>query len=195
MIKDASRALCPDDMTNFLTSIKDDSIIDIIVESNSNSELIPVQKDKLIDFFKDPTIHSTIKNDDSITFSCEEEVLIFIGLDYLWWSKTSTKLNKLFSMTTEKKEKSEQKAKKSDIQIKVAMSAWKDDELLELLTFEGSNKEAIDFINLNYNKLEVRHFNDCVVKICINYASDEELYDLTKWYTLQELITKGVFIS
>lgn len=183
---------------------------DIEIYKDYNNKKLSCKKESLIkDFFQSFT---SVQENDILTLQTSSVALNFFGKDFLWWTKTNKRLEKLESILLSKQiEKKERKAKEKTIehekQYSVGIATIVDNELTNIHHFSGMKSECIDFIN---NDMFERYIDETLkAKVVINLAFDEDEFDkifsdtsskeekdaykknLEMWYTIQELEEMG----
>ena len=116
--------------------------------------------------------------------------LRFKGADYLWYAKPIR--GKQFKRVEKLFDAKPVITRKID-SYKVAIGIMHDNKITDVTTFEGSQKEAITFINKHITLYTLRSFNAADIKCCINWSTDLELNDINSWQSLNDLINSGVF--
>lgn len=166
-----------------------------IKQLTDDEKQFPVIVDNVIEFidkehpekmFENEKLLTTIvdKNQD-IYFIGNNISLHTIGLDYLWYKGRPDRIAKLFKLDNKPKAV---KQSQTTSDISVACAVRKDGQILDVSSFVGNIKSAIQFLNDSYRiKLAKSFFKDEVV-FCINYTEDS-----SEWFTFEELQEKGVF--
>ena len=183
---------------------------DIEIYKNYNNKELSCKKESLIkDFFQSFT---SVQENDILTFQTSSVALNFFGKDFLWWTKTNKRLEKLESIFLSKPIEKKERRKKEVISIEdkrysVGIATVVDNELTNIHHFSGTKTECIDFIN---NDMFERYIDETLkAKVVINLAFDEDEFDkifsdtsskeekdaykknLEMWYTIQELEEMG----
>ena len=201
------KGLTQERLQEFVSNVNDE---DIEIYKDYNNKLLDSKKENLVkDFFQSFT---SVQENDILTLQTSSVALNFFGKDFLWWTKTKKRLEKLESILLSKQiEKKERKAKEKTIeyekQYSVGIATIVDNELTNIHHFSGMKSECIDFIN---NDMLERYIDETLkAKVVINLAFDEDEFDkifsdtsskeekdaykknLEMWYTIQELEEMG----
>lgn len=201
------KGLTQERLQEFVSNVNDE---DIEIYKDYNNKLLDSKKENLVkDFFQSFT---SVQENDILTLQTSSVVLNFFGKDFLWWTKTNKRLEKLESILLSKQiEKKERKAKEKIIeyekQYSIGIATVVDNELTNIHYFSGMKSECIDFIN---NDMFERYIDETLkAKVVINLAFDEDEFDkifsdtsskeekdaykknLEMWYTIQELEEMG----
>lgn len=186
---------------------------DIEIYKDYNSKKLSCKKESLIkDFFQSFT---SVQENDILTLQTSSVALNFFGKDFLWWTKTSKRLEKLESiLTNTQAEKKETKPREKKIKFDnqdttyfVGVATLVDNELTNIRHFSGNKQQCIEFIN---NEMISRFIDSFLnTKVVINLAFDtdefnkafadegntelknEYKHNLEMWYTLDELEEMG----
>lgn len=201
------KGLTQERLQEFVSNVNDE---DIEIYKDYNNKLLDSKKENLVkDFFQSFT---SVQENDILTLQTSSVALNFFGKDFLWWTKTNKRLEKLDSILLSKQiEKKERKAKEKTIeyekQYSVGIATVVDNELTNIHHFSGMKSECIDFIN---NDMFERYIDETLkAKVVINLAFDEDEFskifsdvsskeekdaykkNLEMWYTIQELEEMG----
>ena len=150
-----------------------------------------------------------------INFVANEVCLSFCGDDFLWWTKTLrgkkfARLDELFGIVPARQEnyvehdetlrnekaraslaKTQRKA--DDSTYRIACGIKRDNTVVDIEKFEGTQKQMRDFVNKLFSRNYVRTFGKGVTVYCVNWQYDADLDDLDNWKTLNQLTEEGVF--
>lgn len=202
-----NKGLTQERFQEFVNNVNDE---DIDIYKDYNNKKLSCKKESLIkDFFQS---YTSVQENDILTLQTSSVVLHFFGKDFLWWTKTNKRLEKLESILLSKPiEKKERKKKEAisveEKQYSVGIATIVDNELTNIHHFSGTKSECIDFIN---NDMFERYIDETLkAKVVINLAFDEDEFDkvfsdasskeekdaykknLEMWYTIQELEEMG----
>ncbi len=84
-------------LQEFVSNVNDE---DIEIYKDYNSKKLSCKKESLIkDFFQS---YSSVQENDILTLQTSSVALNFFGKDFLWWTKTSKRLEKLESILLSK---------------------------------------------------------------------------------------------
>lgn len=201
------KGLTQERLQEFVSNVNDE---DIEIYKDYNNKLLSCKKENLVkDFF---TAIVDVQENDILTFQTSSITLHFFGKDFLWWTKTNKRLEKLESIFLSKPVEKKERKKKEVISIEenqysVGIATVIDNELTNIHHFFGTKAECIDFIN---NDMFERYVDETLkAKVVINLAFDEDEFDkifsdtsskeekdaykknLEMWYTIQELEEMG----
>lgn len=84
--------------------------------------------------------------------------------------------------------------KKSSINISVACGVKINNEIKDIVSFTGSKKDILDFLNYNYAMLQAKYFFKETVVCNLCYNSQEELDDISNWFILEELEMANILV-
>lgn len=201
------KGLTQERLQEFVSNVNDE---DIEIYEDYNIKLLNCKKENLVkDFF---TAIANVQEKDILTFKTSSITLHFFGKDFLWWTKTNKRLEKLESIFLSKPiEKKEQKKKEAisieEKRYSIGIATVVDNALTNIHHFSGTKAECIDFIN---NDMFERYVDETLkAKVVINLAFDEDEFNkifsdvsskeekdaykknLEMWYTIQELEEMG----
>lgn len=201
------KGLTQERLQEFVSNVNDE---DIEIYKDYNNKQLNCKKESLIkDFFQSFT---SVQENDILTLQTSSVVLNFFGKDFLWWTKTNKRLEKLESILLSKPIEKKERKKKEVISIEdkrysVGIATVVDNALTNIHHFSGTKAECIDFIN---NDMLERYIDETLkAKVVINLAFDEDEFDkifsdtsskeekdaykknLEMWYTIQELEEMG----
>lgn len=202
-----NKGLTKERLQEFISNVNDE---DIEIYKDCDSKKLSCKKESLIkDFFQS---YSSVQENDILTLQTSSVALHFLGKDFLWWTKTSKRLEKLESTLLSKPAEKKERKKKETVSIvekqySVGIATAVDNELTNIHHFFGTKSECIDFIN---NDMLERYIDETLkAKVVINLAFDEDEFDkifsdasskeekdaykknLEMWYTIQELEEMG----
>lgn len=207
------QGLTQDRLQQFIDEVNDKDI-DV---SKNDERLLACKKEELIEkVFK----CIFVKDNDIITFQTDSTGLRFDGQNFLWWTKTNKRLERLeaiFNKNAEAKPAERKASKKKQAAILeektyyIGIATLVDNELTNIHHFEGSKNDCIEFIN---NDIVERYVDATLnAKIVINFAFDAEEFervfsdasskeekdaykrDINMWYTLDELELMGAITT
>jgi len=204
------QGLTQERLQQFVDLVKDE---DIDVYKDDNLQLICKKENLVKNFFQ---YTSNIKEEHLFMFKSSSVVLKFDGANFLWWTKTSKRLEKLESIFN-KSEKIERKSRKKKEIIEneaiysVGIATIVDNELTNIRYFEGPKSKCIEFIN---DDMFNRYIDESLsAKVVINFAFDinefnkvfsddtskeeKEKYkhNFKLWYTIRELEEMGAITT
>lgn len=133
--------------------------------------------------------YGSMADESIMTIESSDVQLTLIGIDYHYW-RTARRLNKLFGEPVIKKVKAE----KIIETIKVAVAVIDFSNMLIDIKdqFEGTKKEAIEFINRQNAMIQMKSFFEDVPVFVIGYDDMTDLSDPEIWHTLEEYEQQGV---
>lgn len=207
------QGLTQDRLQQFIDEVNDKDI-DV---SKNDEKLLACKKEELIEkVFK----CISVQDNDIITFQTDSTALRFDGQNFLWWTKTSKRLERLeaiFNKNAEAKPAERKASKKKQATVLeektyyIGIATLVDNELTNIHHFEGSKNDCIEFIN---NDIVERYVDATLnAKIVINFAFDAEEFervfsdasskeekdaykrDINMWYTLDELELMGAITT
>lgn len=207
------QGLTQDRLQQFIDEVNDKDI-DV---SKNDEKLLVCKKEELIEkVFK----CISVQDKDIITFQTDSTALRFDGQNFLWWTKTNKRLERLeviFNKTAEAKPAERKASKKKQATVLeektyyIGIATLVDNELTNIHHFEGSKNDCIEFIN---NDIVERYVDATLnAKIVINFAFDAEEFervfsdasskeekdaykkDINMWYTLDELELMGAITT
>ena len=201
------KGLTQERLQEFVNNVNDE---DIEIYKDYNNKQLNCKKENLVkDFF---TVIVDVQEVDIFIFQTSSVMLKFFGKDFLWWTKTNKRLEKLESIFLSKPIEKKERKKKEVISIEdkrysVGIATVVDNALTNIHHFSGTKAECIDFIN---NDMFERYVDETLkAKVVINLAFDEDEFDkifsdtsskeekdaykknLEMWYTIQELEEMG----
>lgn len=201
------KGLTQERLQEFVSNVNDE---DIEIYKDYNNKQLNCKKENLVkDFF---TVIANVQENDILTFQTSSITLHFFGKDFLWWTKTNKRLEKLESIFLSKPIEKKERKKKEVISIEdkrysVGIATVVDNALTNIHHFSGTKAECIDFIN---NDMFERYIDETLkAKVVINLAFDEDEFNkifsdvsskeekdaykknLEMWYTIQELEEMG----
>lgn len=206
MIVDATSDLTSEIISQFGQALNDDDAIqfkrgDFIITETTKANLV---NDILIRGLD----KSQVKDDDNFSLVSNKMTVLFNGYNYLWWKKTSKRIekfkSKLMAVPVEPKKKETLKIDEPSYSVAVAFSI--DCFLSDIKWMKGTKSEVIDFINNDiFDKYKKTSIDANVV---INLAFDSEKFckvmsegteeekdnykrDLSMWYSISELADIG----
>lgn len=202
-----NKGLTQERFQEFVNNVNDE---DIEIYKDYNNKKLSCKKESLIkDFFQS---YTSVQENDILTLQTSSVALHFFGKDFLWWTKTTKRTEKLESILLSKPiEKKERKKKETisvdDKRYSVGIATVVDNELTNIHHFFGTKSECINFIN---NDIFERYIDETLkAKVVINLAFDDDEFDkifsdtsskeekdaykknLEMWYTIQELEEMG----
>lgn len=206
MIVDATSDLTSEIISQFGQALNDDDAIqfkrgDFIITETTKANLV---NDILIRGLD----KSQVKDDDSFSLVSNKMTILFNGYNYLWWKKTSKRIEKFKSklMATPVKPKKKEAIAIEEPLYSVAVAFNIDCFLSDIKWMKGTKAEVIDFINNDiFDKYKKTSIDANVV---INLAFDSEKFckvmsegteeekdnykrDLSMWYSISELADIG----
>lgn len=157
------------------------------VSVNDEIVMIDIKQPELM--FSNERLSTLIQNNEQDVYCLlDNAILHMLGIDYLWHKQRQSRIAKLFGNTILAKQPKVVKQSQMTSDISVACAVRKDGQILDVSSFVGNIKSAIQFLNDSYRiKLAKSFFKDEVV-FCINYTEDS-----SEWFTFEELQEKGVF--
>lgn len=206
MIVDATSDLTSEIISQFGQALNDDDAIqfkrgDFIITETTKANLV---NDILIRGLD----KSQVKDDDNFSLVSNKMTVLFNGYNYLWWKKTSKRIekfkSKLMAVPVEPKKKEAIAIEETIYCVGVAFNI--DCFLSDIKWMKGTKSEVIDFINNDifdkYKKTSVD------ANVVINLAFDSEKFckvmsegteeekdnykrDLSMWYSISELADIG----
>lgn len=206
MIVDATSDLTSEIISQFGQALNDDDAIqfkrgDFIITETTKANLV---NDILIRGLD----KSQVKDDDNFSLVSNKMTVLFNGYNYLWWKKTSKRIEKFKSklMATPIEPKKKETVKIDEPLYSVGVGFNIDCFLSDIKWMKGTKSEVIDFINNDifdkYKKTSVD------ANVVINLAFDSEKFckvmsegteeekdnykrDLSMWYSISELADIG----
>lgn len=206
MIVDATSDLTSEIISQFGQALNDDDAIqfkrgDFIITETTKANLV---NDVLIRGLD----KSQVKDDDNFSLVSNKMTILFNGYNYLWWKKTSKRIekfkSKLMAVPVEPKKKETIAIEEPIYCVGVAFNI--DCFLSDIKWMKGTKSEVIDFINNDiFDKYKKTSIDANVV---INLAFDSEKFcnvmsegteeekdnykrDLSMWYSISELVDIG----
>ena len=206
MIVDATSNLTSEIISQFGQALNDDDAIqfkrgDFIITETTKANLV---NDILIRGLD----KSQVKDDDNFSLVSNKMTVLFNGYNYLWWKKTSKRIEKFKSklMATPAEPKKKEKIVIEEPIYCVGVAFNIDCFLSDIKWMKGTKSEVIDFINNDiFDKYKKTSIDANVV---INLAFDSEKFckvmsegteeekdnykrDLSMWYSISELADIG----
>ena len=206
MIVDATSNLTSEIISQFGQALNDDDAIqfkrgDFIITETTKANLV---NDILIRGLD----KSQVKDDDNFSLVSNKMTVLFNGYNYLWWKKTSKRIEKFKSklMATPAEPKKKEKIAIEEPIYCVGVAFNIDCFLSDIKWMKGTKSEVIDFINNDiFDKYKKTSIDANVV---INLAFDSEKFckvmsegteeekdnykrDLSMWYSISELADIG----
>lgn len=206
MIVDATSDLTSEIISQFGQALNDDDAIqfkrgDFIITETTKANLV---NDILIRGLD----KSQVKDDDNFSLVSNKMTILFNGYNYLWWKKTSKRIEKFKSklMAVPVEPKKKETIAIDDPLYSVAVAFNIDCFLSDIKWMKGTKSEVIDFINNDiFDKYKKTSIDANVV---INLAFDSEKFckvmsegteeekdnykrDLSMWYSISELADIG----
>lgn len=206
MIVDATSDLTSEIISQFGQALNDDDAIqfkrgDFIITETTKANLV---NDVLIRGLD----KSQVKDDDNFSLVSNKMTVLFNGYNYLWWKKTSKRIEKFKSklMATPVEPKKKEKIVIEEPIYCVGVAFNIDCFLSDIKWMKGTKSEVIDFINNDiFDKYKKTSIDANVV---INLAFDSEKFckvmsegteeekdnykrDLSMWYSISELADIG----
>ena len=176
----AKRLLSQDHMHLFLTNISDNDPIIISLPS----EEITTDKAGLYDFFKQQK-YADLPDDAEILIANEFAVLEIVGYDYTWWN-TTRRVNRLFSGPKKAKlQSTDNSTEEVSSLICVSIGYNVNDNISDVETFTGNRKQAVEWLNKQYQLYSIRAMFNKPIVISIN---DQP------WQTINEYVLDGRII-
>lgn len=209
-IIDAKKCLNHDKLEAFLNAMNGvDESLEFVFKDDDTIKF-PGHASSLHTIFKDPLVHEAIEAFGpkcEISIIATSSIMLILGEDVLWWTKTQRKFNQLFVLDREQQEADRNQSAKLSMHketvkrrtstdattYKLAVGIKKDNSITDIETFEGNQKQMRDFVNKMFQRNQLRSFGRCITVFCINYKFEDELNDVNNWKTMQELIDEGVF--
>ena len=206
MIVDATSDLTSEIISQFGQALNDDDAIqfkrgDFIITETTKANLVN-------DILVNGLDKSQVKDDDSFSLVSNKMTVLFNGYNYLWWKKTSKRIekfkSKLMAVPVEPKKKETIAIEEPIYCVAVAFNI--DCFLSDIKWMKGTKSEVIDFINNDiFDKYKKTSIDANVV---INLAFDSEKFckvmsegteeekdnykrDLSMWYSISELADIG----
>lgn len=206
MIVDATSSLTSEIISQFGQALNDDDAIqfkkgDYAIKETTKANLVN-------DILVNGLDASQVKDDDVFSLVSDKMTVLFNGYNYLWWKKTSKRIekfkSKLMATLTEPKKKEKVIVDEPTYCVGVAFNI--DCFLSDIKWMKGTKSEIIDFINNDiFDKCKKTSID---TKIVINLAFDSEKFckvmsegteeeknaykrDVSMWYTLSELASIG----
>lgn len=201
-IIDAKKCLNRSKLEEFINAMNGvDESLDFVFKEDDTIKF-PGRLSTLHTIFKDPLVHETIEAfgpKTEISVIATSATMLILGEDVLWWTKTQKKFNQLFVLNQKQQEADKNTVKHrsttNNTIYKFAVGIRKDNSVTDVETFEGNQKQMIDFVNKMFQRNHLRSFGKCTTVFCINYTFEDELNDVNNWKTMQQLIDEGVFIK
>lgn len=190
MLIDAKRKFTTRHMTAFRENHSPDDMVDCML-TNAGC-VVSYKLSDIRDFFTDNSVIDIMKDDEVVDLTIGDDILEFTGYDYLWWIAPIRgvqfgRLDRLLNEeTTEKTVKTRTKSTYS-----VACGIKKDDEIINVETFNGAKADVIEFMNKYYSKQLLKSYFEAQVVFIFNYQDEADLTHNSNWKTLDELAAEG----
>lgn len=205
---DAKKALKPWHIQQFKENQADDVNVVMYIEHTQAIFERPLKD--MRKFFEDEEVEKNVSDDNCvISFMTDAKVLQILGIDYNWWiavirGKKYRRLEKLFPdacseepiknqsenlIKPPQERKTSKKRNDSQTIFKCACGIKNGEQIEDIETFEGTYKETIAFINRQNQIRQIRSFFKAEIVFCVNCDASEK-----NWFTVNELIEKGVFV-
>ena len=214
---DANKNLVTSKLEELKTMVQDENSDLICMDDKDPANILTTTFATLRSLFENPALEALITDKDTqFTLYAEkyDVAMTFTGFDIHAWIKPLkgekyVRLNSLFKTHNRQRrviEHDEEKrnakaraslaktARKPDTNTyRIACGIKRDNTVVDIEKFEGTQKEMRDFVNKLFSRNYVRTFGKGVTVFCINWQYDADLNDLDNWKTLNELTNEGVF--
>ena len=188
IIKVEKNKLTEKKMSNFLCLVENP--LKITFDEIPEIEILTTKEELQKTLFGQDII-DILQMTDNINIADESNMIKFNKYDYDWWNKDDNRRAKLLSglNQVEKKLIVEKKIVEEKKYIMATGIKTENDEIEKFQIFEGTEKELLKWINGQLQILTIETFfgNNKIV-ICLNPNEETKV-----WYTIEELITNGVF--
>ena len=168
-------------MRDILDLINDND--NIIVYTDGDD--ITYNKANFYNFLSEDKIKEYLVNNDMLIWGTNNLNVVISKKDYEWWSANTRRKNKLFGRTSSSTTKPKTTSK-NEYSIECAFKLG--NNINDNISFTGTKKECIDFINNYIKTKKVDNFLEGETLISFNIDDLED----EKWYSIEDLEKKGM---